>query len=58
MWIWECLLLNWGITVVLAVLLALSELLDELPSVKSNSIHRFIYNFLKVVTKSNKNKEK
>jgi hypothetical protein len=58
MWIWECLLLNWGITVVLAVLLALSELLDELPSVKSNSIHRFIYNFLKVVTKNNKSKEK
>ena len=58
MWIWECLLLNWGITVVLAVLLALSELLDELPSVKSNSIHRFIYNFLKVVTKNNKSREK
>jgi hypothetical protein len=58
MWIWECLLLNWGITVALAVLLALSELLDELPSVKSNSIHRFIYNFLKVVTKNNKSKEK
>jgi hypothetical protein len=55
MWIWECLFLNWGITVVLAVLLALSELLDEVPSIKSNSIHRFVYNFLKVVI--NKKKE-
>ena len=54
MWIWECLLLNWGITVVLAVLLALSELLDEVPSIKSNSIHRFIYNFLKVVVSKKK----
>jgi hypothetical protein len=54
MWIWECLLLNWGITVLLAVLLALSELLDEVPSIKSNSIHRFIYNFLKVVVSKKK----
>jgi hypothetical protein len=54
MWIWECLLLNWGITVVLAVLLALSELLDEVPSIKSNSIHRFVYNFLKVVVSKKK----
>jgi hypothetical protein len=50
MWIWECILLNWGITVLLAILLATSELLDEIPSVKANSIHRFVYNFLKVVT--------
>jgi hypothetical protein len=54
MWVWECLLLNWGITIILAILLALSELLDELPSVKSNSIHRFIYNFLKVITNKSK----
>jgi hypothetical protein len=54
MWIWECLLLNWGITVVLAVLLALSELLDEVPSIKSNSIHRFVYNFLKVIVSKKK----
>jgi uncharacterized protein YggT (Ycf19 family) len=50
MWIWECFLLNWGITILLAVLLAVSELLDEVPSIKSNSIHRFVYNFLKSVT--------
>ena len=50
MWGWECILLNWGITVLLAILLAASELLDEIPSVKANSIHRFVYNFLKVVT--------
>jgi len=49
MWIWECILLNWGITVLLAILLAASELLDEIPSVKANSIHRFVYNFLKIV---------
>jgi hypothetical protein len=54
MWIWECLLLNWGITVLLAVLLALSELLEEVPSIKSNSIHRFVYNFLKVVVSKKK----
>jgi len=55
MWIWECIVLNWGIAVVLAALLAISELLDEIPSIKSNSIHRFGYNFLKVIT-SKKNK--
>jgi hypothetical protein len=49
MWVWECILLNWGITVLLAILLATSELLDEIPSVKANSIHRFVYNFLKIV---------
>jgi hypothetical protein len=54
MWIWECLLLNWGITVLLAVLLALSELLDEVPSIKANSIHKFVYNFLKVVVSKKK----
>jgi hypothetical protein len=54
MWIWECLLLNWGITILLAILLALSELLDEIPSVKSNSVHRFIYNFIKTATSKKK----
>ena len=55
MWIWECILLNWGITVLLTILLAASEVLDEIPSVKANSIHKFIYNFLKVlISKKNK----
>jgi len=55
MWVWECIVLNWGVAVFLAVLLAASELLDEIPSIKSNSIHRFVYNFLKVlVSKKNK----
>jgi hypothetical protein len=47
---WECIFINWGIAIILAVLLAISELLDEIPSIKSNSIHRFIFNFLKVAT--------
>jgi hypothetical protein len=51
MWVWECILLNWGITLILALLLGLSEALDEIPSVKANSIHRFVYNFLKVITR-------
>lgn len=55
MWVWECIVLNWGIAVVLAVLLAISELLEEIPTIKSNSIHRFVYNFLKVIV-SKKNK--
>ena len=42
----ECFLLNWGIALTLALLLGLSEALDEIPSVKSNSVHRLIKNIL------------
>jgi hypothetical protein len=50
---WECIAINWGITILLAILLAISEILDEIPSIKSNSIHKFLYNFLKVISSKN-----
>lgn len=53
----ECILINWGITITLAILLAISELLDDIPSIKSNSIHKFVINFLRVVTSTKKNKK-
>jgi hypothetical protein len=55
---WECFLLNWGITLALALLLGLSEALDEIPRVKSNSVHRLIKNILVSLIKKDKTKEK
>ena len=54
----ECFLLNWGIALALAVLLGLSEALDEIPSVKANSVHRLIKNILVSLIKKDKTKEK
>lgn len=54
----ECFLLNWGITLSLALLLGLSEVLDEIPSVKENSVHRLIKNILVSLVKKDKTKEK
>ena len=51
---WECFLLNWGIALALALLLGLSEALDEIPSVKANSVHKLVYNFLKVIVSKKK----
>jgi hypothetical protein len=53
---WECFLLNWGITLVIGLLLGLSEILDEIPSVKANSIHKLIKNILIVMIKKDKRK--
>ena len=54
----ECFLLNWGIALTLALLLGLSEALDEIPSVKANSVHRLIKNILVSLIKKDKPKEK
>jgi hypothetical protein len=54
---WECFLLNWGIALALALLLGLSEALDEIPSVKANSVHRLIKNILVSLIKKDKPKE-
>ena len=53
----ECFLLNWGIALVLALLLGLSEALDEIPSVKANSIHKLIKNILVSLVKKDNTKE-
>jgi hypothetical protein len=53
----ECILINWGITITLAILLAISELLDDIPSIKANSVHKFVINFLRVVTSTKKNEK-
>ena len=53
----ECFLLNWGIALTLALLLGLSEALDEIPSVKSNSVHRLIKNILVSLVKKDNTKE-
>jgi hypothetical protein len=55
---WECFLLNWGIALTLALLLGLSEALDEIPSVKANSVHKLIKNILVSLVKKDKTKEK
>jgi hypothetical protein len=56
---YSCLLLNSGLTIILALGWTISEALDEIPSIKANSVHRLIYNFFDAVTKQNrKNKEK
>ena len=54
----ECFLLNWGIAMTMALLLGLSEALDEIPSVKSNSVNRLIKNILVSLIKKDKTKEK
>jgi hypothetical protein len=54
----ECFLLNWGITLILVLLLGLSEALDEIPSVKANSVHKLIKNILVSLVKKDKSKEK
>jgi len=50
----ECIFINWGIAILLAILLAISEVLDEVPSIKSNSIHKFVYNFLRIIISKKK----
>jgi hypothetical protein len=44
-----CLVTNWGVTVLLGVLLALSEWIGRNQNLKENSILCFIINFLRVV---------
>jgi hypothetical protein len=53
---WECFLLNWGIIITLALLLAISEALDEIPAIKSSSIHKVILVFLRASTNRLKKK--
>lgn len=44
-----CLLTNWGVTVLLGFLLALSEWIGRNQNLKENSILCFIIDFLRVV---------
>lgn len=44
--IFSCLLLNSGVTILFAVLFAISEALGNNKKIKSNSVYQFIHNFL------------
>jgi hypothetical protein len=54
----ECLLLNSGLTILFAILYALSEYIGRNPNIKENTLYQFIHHFLIAVTKNNKNKDK
>ena len=45
----SCLILNWGVSMTLAVLLAFSEYLSKTKRFKENGILDLVSNFLKVV---------
>lgn len=47
---YSCLILNSGLTVVFALLFALSEYLGQNTKIKENTVYQFIHNFLKAVT--------
>jgi hypothetical protein len=49
-----CVLLNSGITVVLAMLFAFSEYLGQNEKIKANNVYQFVRNFLIAATKNNK----
>jgi hypothetical protein len=55
---YSCLLLNSGLTILFALLYALSEYIGRNPNIKENTVYQFIHHFLIAVTKNNKNKEK
>ena len=55
---YSCLLLNSGLTVLFALLYALSEYIGRNQNIKENTLYQFIHHFLVAETKNNKNKEK
>jgi len=55
---YSCLALNYGLTVVFAILYALSEYIGRNPNIKENTVYQVVPHFLIAVTKSNKNKGK
>jgi hypothetical protein len=55
---YSCLVLNSGLTVLFAILYALSEYIGRNPNIKENTLYQVIYHFLIAVTSKNKSKEK
>ena len=55
---YSCLLLNSGLTILFAILYALSEYIGTNPNIKQNTLYQFVHHFLIVVTKNNQDKEK
>jgi hypothetical protein len=55
---YSCLLLNSGLTILFAILYALSEYIGRNPNIKENTVYQFIHHFLIAATKNNNPKEK
>ena len=55
---YSCLLLNSGLTVLFAILYALSEYIGQNPNIKENTLYQLIHHFLIAVTKNNKHRGK
>jgi hypothetical protein len=55
---YSCLLLNSGLTILFAILYALSEYIGKNPNIKENTVYQLVHHFLIAVTKNNKNREK
>jgi hypothetical protein len=55
---YSCLLLNSGLTILFAILYALSEYIGKNPNIKENTVYQLVHHFLIAATKSNKNEEK
>jgi hypothetical protein len=55
---YSCLLLNSGLTILFAILYALSEYIGRNPNIKENTLYQFVHHFLIAVTKNNKHKGK
>ena len=55
---YSCLVLNSGLTILFAILYALSEYIGQNATIKENTVYQFIHNFLIAATKNNKQKEK
>ena len=47
----SCLILNWGVTVILALLLSFSEYLGKTEKFKENGIIDFISHYLRILIK-------
>lgn len=54
---YSCLLFNSGLTILFAILFALSEYIGRNPKIKENTLYQFIHHFLIALTNNNK-KEK
>jgi hypothetical protein len=54
---YSCLLLKSGLTILLAILNALSEYIGRNPNIKENTLYQFIHHFLIAVTSKNNSKE-
>jgi hypothetical protein len=55
---YSCLLFNSGLTILFAILYALSEYIGRNPNIKENTLYQFVHHFLVAVTSKNNSKEK